>query len=74
MFGSVWAEGKSVRAGVSVTGSIVSVTIDHCLWCQFRLSPWKRQSKVQSKTSLHKQSLLLQCLQVSVVECSVNRL
>lgn len=41
---------KSVRASVSVTGSTESVTIDHCLWCQFKLSPWKRQSKVQSKT------------------------
>lgn len=48
---------KSVRASVSMTESIVSMTIDHCLQCQFKLSPLEeRHSEVQSKTSPHTHS------------------
>lgn len=32
----------------SATERIVSLTIGHCLQCQSKLSPWKRQTKVRS--------------------------
>lgn len=47
--------GNSVSSNsVGMTELLVSVTIDHCLKCQFKLSPWKRARKVKSKTSPHK--------------------
>lgn len=36
----------------SVTGTIVSMTTAHCLWCQFKPSPWKRDVPRCSVTPL----------------------
>lgn len=44
--GDVLAEASLSAHSVSVTERLVSVTIDHSLQCQFKLSPWKRQKKL----------------------------
>lgn len=52
----------SARASVSTTAHIVSKTIDHCLQCQFKPSPWRKtETEVQAEASPYSRSCITLC-------------